>query len=79
MFTGVLNEMEPSEIAALMSCMVYDEKTDEAGANLKNERLTQAFDIFMDNAKRILQVYQKAKINIDEVNHNFEKFRLIMK
>ena len=67
MFTGVLNEMEPSEIAALMSCMVYDEKTDEVSANLKNERLTQAFDIFMDNAKRILQVYQKAKINIDEV------------
>lgn len=73
MFTGVLNEMEPSEIAALMSCMVYDEKTDEVTAHLKNERLTQAFDVFMDNAKRILQVYQKAKINIDEVNIAFKR------
>ena len=67
MFSGVFNEMTPSEIAALMSCMVYDEKTDDVNANFKNERLTQAFDILLDNAKRILQVYQKAKINIDEV------------
>lgn len=67
MFSGVFNEMSPSEIAALMSCMVYDEKTDDVNANFKNERLTQAFDILLDNAKRILQVYQKAKINIDEV------------
>ena len=50
-----------------MSCMVYDEKTDDVNANFKNERLTQAFDILLDNAKRILQIYQKAKINIDEV------------
>lgn len=67
MFTGVFNEMEPAEIAALMSCMVYDEKTDETAPNFKNDRLAQAFDILLDNAKRILQVYQKAKINIDEV------------
>ena len=67
MFSGVFNEMSPSEIAALMSCMVYDEKTDDVNANFKNERLTQAFDILLDNAKRILQIYQKAKINIDEV------------
>ena len=67
MFTGVFNEMNPSEIAALMSCLVYDERSDDQNANLKNERLIQAFDILLDNAKRILQVYQKAKINIDEV------------
>ena len=67
MFSGVFNEMSPSEIAALMSCMVYDEKTDDVNSNFKNERLTQAFDILLDNAKRILQIYQKAKINIDEV------------
>jgi len=68
MFTGVFNEMEPSEIAALMSCLVFDERSDDMTVNFKNERLTQALDILMDNAKRILQVYQKAKINIDEVN-----------
>jgi len=67
MFTGVFNEMEPAEIAALMSCLVYDERSDDMTVNFKNERLTQALDILMDNAKRILQVYQKAKINIDEV------------
>jgi len=69
MFTGVFNEMSPSEIAALMSCLVYDERSDDQNANLKNERLIQAFDILLDNAKRILQVYQKAKINIDETEY----------
>ncbi len=72
MFTGVFNEMTPAEIAALMSCLVYDERSDDQNANLKNERLIQAFDVLLDNAKRILQVYQKAKINIDEVK-NFSK------
>ena len=52
MFTGVFNEMEPSEIAALMSCLVYDEKTDETVTQFKNERLTQALDILLDNAKK---------------------------
>jgi len=77
MFTGVFNEMSPSEIAALMSCLVYDERSDDQNANLKNERLIQAFDILLDNAKRILQVYQKAKINIDEVRIFEKKKELI--
>ena len=67
MFTGVFNEMQPNEIAALMSCLVYDERSDDQVSNLKNERLIQAFDVLLENAKRVLQVYQKAKINIDEV------------
>ncbi len=75
MFTGVFNEMEPNELAALMSCLVYDEKSDDMVTNFKNERLTQALDILTDNAKRILQFYQKAKIHIDEV----QSFNLTLK
>ena len=44
MFAGILNEMEPNEIAAILSVLVYDEKSSAEGGKLiviKNERLNK--------------------------------------
>lgn len=67
MFSGIFNDLDPHEIAALLSCVVHDENSADSNVNIKNEKLSKAYATMMEQAKRIVKVYQEAKINIDEV------------
>lgn len=67
MFSGIFQEMEPGHIAALLSCLVFDEKSNDTNFAIKNEKLLEYYNILLDHARRIFKVYQDAKINIDEV------------
>jgi len=71
MFSGIFQEMEPGYIAALLSCMVYDERSNDTNIAIKNEKLLELYNTLLDHAKRIFKIYQDAKINIDEVGGFF--------
>lgn len=65
-FSGFFNDLQPSEIAAIMSCMVHDESgADKAKFMLKNDTLNIAYQKLLDQAKRLLEVYEECKLNID--------------
>lgn len=65
-FSGFFNDLEPSEIAAVMSCMVHDESgADKAKFMLKNDTLNLAYQKLLDQAKKLLEVYHECKLNID--------------
>lgn len=71
MFSGVFQDLEPAQIAALLSCLVFDEKVNEMNFQLKNEKLATMFANLVEHGKRIFKIYQDAKINIEEVSNNF--------
>lgn len=65
-FSGFFNDMQPAEIAAVMSCMVHDESgADKAKFMLKNDTLNLAYQKILDQAKKLLEVYHECKLNID--------------
>ncbi len=68
MFSGIFNDLEPSQIAAVLSCLVFDEKNNEMNFTIKNEKLAALFQQICDQGRRVFKVYQDAKIQIDEVN-----------
>jgi superfamily II RNA helicase len=45
MFSGLFHEMEPSEIAATLSCLIYDEKNTDGNFIIKNEKLAKSFSL----------------------------------
>jgi superfamily II RNA helicase len=63
----MFNDLEPSQIAALLSCLVFDERNNEMNFTIKNERLTELFQQICEQGRRVFKVYQDAKIQIDEV------------
>ena len=66
-FSGFFNNLQPSEIAAVMSCMVHDESgADKAKFILKNEVLSISYQKLLDQAKKLLEIYQECKLNIEE-------------
>ena len=68
MFSGVFQELEPAQIAALLSCLVFDEKVNEMNFQMKNEKLGNLFANLIEHGKKIFKIYQDAKINIEEVS-----------
>ena len=78
MFSGVFSEMEPNEIAALLSDLVHDEKNTTEKQSIKNEKLAKYFSILLEHGKRIAKVYNESKINVYEVRINFLFFRIFL-
>ncbi|XP_041358322.1 exosome RNA helicase MTR4-like [Gigantopelta aegis] len=64
LFNGVFNDLTPPQIVALMSCFVFQEKSNE------NPRLTETLSgslrIMQDTARRIARISKEAKIELDE-------------
>lgn len=67
MFSGIFNDMEPSEIAALLTSLVHDEKSNSEKISIKNERIAKFYGELLETAKKIHKIYTESKINIDEV------------
>jgi len=63
-FTGLYTELEPQQIAALLSCFVFQERTD-ANQELKDE-LQDPFTKMKDIARRIAKVSNESRLTINE-------------
>jgi ATP-dependent RNA helicase DOB1 len=69
-FSGFFNNLSPSEIAAIMSCMVHDESgAEKAKFILKNDVLALAFQRIQEQAKTLLEVYAECKLQVDETTY----------
>ncbi|KAJ7594571.1 rRNA-processing arch domain-containing protein [Mycena floridula] len=64
MFNGVFNSLTPEQCAALLSCFVFDEKSEQQ-TKLKEE-LAMPLRIMQDFARRIAKVSQESKLAMDE-------------
>lgn len=70
MFSGFFNNLQPSEIAAIMSCMIHDESgADKAKFIFKNDTLKAAYENIVATATSLVTVYQNCKLNIDEATY----------
>lgn len=63
-FSGIFNDMEPTKLVALMSCLVNEEPT--APDYQPKGEFHQVLRTLFDTAKRVIQVSVESKINIDE-------------
>lgn len=67
MFAGLFNEMEPNEVAGLLSALVHDESSNAEKTGIKQESLSKFYGILLEHGRRIVKIYNESKINIDEV------------
>ena len=67
MFSGLFNEMESNEIAALLSSLVHDESPNAEKTGIKQEKLQKFYGLLLEHGRRIVKIYNESKINIDEV------------
>jgi len=67
MFSGLFNEMESNEIAALLSSLVHDESSNAEKTGIKQEKLAKFYGVLLEHGRRICKIYNESKINIDEV------------
>lgn len=72
LFNGAFAELSPHQINSLLSCFVFDEKTEQP-ARLTDE-LQQPLKIMQDLAKRIAAVSKEANLDLDEQEY-IDKFR----
>lgn len=63
-FNGVFNDLSPEQCAALLSCCVFQEKSEDV-PKLKEE-LGGPLKIMQETARRIAKVSQESKLNIVE-------------
>ncbi|EJD37648.1 antiviral helicase [Auricularia subglabra TFB-10046 SS5] len=63
-FNGVFNTLAPEQCAALLSCFVFDEKS-EAPTKLREE-LTAPLRVLQETAKRIAKVARESKLPVVE-------------
>jgi len=63
-FTGAFNDLDYAQAAALLSCMVFEEKGDEDAKPLREE-LAGPLRQLQEAARRIAQVSQDCKIELD--------------
>lgn len=66
-FSGLFGEIEPNEVAGLLSSLVHDESANNEKFGIKNEKLAKFYASLMEHGRRIVKVYNESKINIDEV------------
>eukprot|EP00658_Telonema_sp_P-2_P077605 TRINITY_DN7057_c0_g1_i3.p1 TRINITY_DN7057_c0_g1~~TRINITY_DN7057_c0_g1_i3.p1 ORF type:complete len:640 (-),score=205.72 TRINITY_DN7057_c0_g1_i3:80-1894(-) len=64
-FSGVFNEIEPDQIVALMSCLVYNNKPKEGQALKLDTELEGPFRQLEEAARNIARVAQDAKLELD--------------
>ncbi|KAK3089046.1 hypothetical protein FSP39_000389 [Pinctada imbricata] len=72
LFNGVFNDLTVQQCAALISCFVFDEKSNEMPK--LTEALSGPLRIMQDTARRIARVSREAKIDVDEETY-VESFR----
>ena len=75
LFNGLFNEMDPAQTAAVLSCFVCDERSNEM-PKMSGE-LSGPLRTMQDMAKRIASVSKEAKIEIDEEEY-VQKFKPYM-
>ncbi|KAG6878470.1 hypothetical protein C0993_006312 [Termitomyces sp. T159_Od127] len=63
-FNGVFNQLSPEQCAALLSCFVFTEKSEQV-TKLKEE-LAAPLRVMQENARRIAKVSKESKLPIDE-------------
>ncbi|KDR70276.1 hypothetical protein GALMADRAFT_76347 [Galerina marginata CBS 339.88] len=63
-FNGVFNSLSPEQCAALLSCFVFTEKSEQA-TKLKEE-LAAPLRVMQEIARRIAKVSKESKLTIDE-------------
>jgi len=71
-FSGVFNDLTPEQIAALCSCLVFEEKSDEPGQ--AREELAGPLRQLQDAARRVAKVIEDARLPID-VDEYVNKFQ----
>lgn len=72
LFNGAFADLTSHQINSLLSCFVFDEKTEQPGK--LTEDLEQPLKIMQDLAKRIATVSKEANLDLDEQEY-IEKFR----
>ncbi|KAF8474944.1 rRNA-processing arch domain-containing protein [Kalaharituber pfeilii] len=72
LFNRVFNELTPEQCAALLSCFVFEEKSNETPA-LKEE-LAKPFRDLQSQARLIAKISQESKLNVVEEEY-VEKFK----
>eukprot|EP00825_Cyclidium_porcatum_P025149 TRINITY_DN27418_c0_g2_i1.p1 TRINITY_DN27418_c0_g2~~TRINITY_DN27418_c0_g2_i1.p1 ORF type:complete len:231 (-),score=59.69 TRINITY_DN27418_c0_g2_i1:171-863(-) len=66
LFNGLFNEMEPAMITAVLSALIHDENTANEKQQIKNAEINKYFQLVLEEAKKIYQIMQESKINIEE-------------
>lgn len=72
MFAGVFNNLAPEQVVSLLSCFVFEEKSDES-VKLKEE-LAAPLRTMQDMARRIAKVSSECSLELNEQDY-IEKFR----
>jgi len=72
LFNGLFNDLNPNQIAALLSCFVFEEKADQLPK--LTEELSEPLRQMQELAKRIASVSKEAKLEIDEMAY-IESFK----
>merc|ERR1712055_1056563 len=75
MFNGLFNNMTPPQVAAILSCFVCSEKSNEMPK--LTDALSGPLRSMQDMARRIARVSREAKIEMDEDSY-VEKFKPFM-
>jgi len=73
-FDGVFNDLAPEVCAALLSCFVFDEKSDEDAGRLPEE-LKRPIEILKAKARRVATVQSESKCQVD-VEEYIKKFKV---
>jgi len=63
-FAGALNDLAPPQLTALLSCLVYDEKSKGEQARLRDE-LTEPLRTLQETARRVGTVAKECRIDLD--------------
>jgi len=53
MFSGLFNDMEPNQIAALLSCMIHDENSGQDKQIIKNTVIQTKYENILEIAKKM--------------------------
>lgn len=72
LFNGLFNDLNPNQIAALLSCFVFEEKAEQLPK--LTEELSEPLRQMQELAKRIASVSKEAKLEIDEMEY-IESFK----
>jgi ATP-dependent RNA helicase DOB1 len=72
-FNGAFNDLEPPQVAALLSCLVFTERGEGTGEGLP-EALSKPLHMLQEAARRVATVSVDAKLDVD-VEEYVEHFR----
>ncbi|EPY50920.1 ATP-dependent RNA helicase [Schizosaccharomyces cryophilus OY26] len=67
-FNGIFNDLSPEQCAALLSCVVFQEKSEAENQRMKEE-LGGPLRILQEMARRIAKVSQESKLDVNEEDY----------